>query len=93
MLYYSEIAKKKNINFISYLVFFFNKKSNFLKKRMFILDTSTSDSIKKNCLTNFVRVHVHVQGNKLPCIPSNYLFDASRREVQRKLLLRIITFK
>lgn len=57
---------------------------------MFILDTSTSDSILKE---NVEFGHIHVQGNKLPCIPSNYLFDASRREVQRKLLLRIITFK
>lgn len=54
MLYYSEIAKKKKYKFYILSRFFFNKKSNFLKKRMFILDTSTSDSIKKNCLTNFV---------------------------------------
>lgn len=51
---------------------------------MFILDTSTSDSIfKKN--VEFGHIHVHVHGNKLPCIPSNYLFDASRGEVQCKL--------
>lgn len=49
---------------------------------MFILDTSTSDSILKK---NVEFGHIHVQGNKLPCIPSNYLFDASRREVQCKL--------
>lgn len=57
---------------------------------MFILDTSTSDSILKK---NVEFGHIHVQGNKLPCIPSNYLFDASRGEVQCNYVLRIITFE
>lgn len=57
---------------------------------MFILDTSTSDSIFKK---NVEFGHIHVQGNKLPCIPSNYLFDASRGEVQCNYVLRIITFE